>query len=105
MLFAYLPAPADTNPVECEGGIPDETAVAGTSQTGTLSPFTHGLMNEIRRHGPNRSTFELFQATSPGAAAPGRRADREHGDTDRGVAHPEPRVPGPLRPVHATRCL
>jgi hypothetical protein len=41
----------------------DETTVTGTSQTGGLSPFTQCLLNEIRRRGPNRSTFELLQAT------------------------------------------
>ena len=41
----------------------DEAAVAGTSQTGTLSPFTQSLLNEIQRHGLNRSAFELLQAT------------------------------------------
>jgi hypothetical protein len=37
--------------------------VAGTSQTGALSPFTQCLLTEIRRRGPNRSAFELLQAT------------------------------------------
>lgn len=41
----------------------DETTVAGTSQTGALSPFTQCLLTEIRRRGPNRSAFELLQAT------------------------------------------
>ena len=41
----------------------DEATVAATSQTGGLSPFTHCLLNEIKRLGPHRSTFELLQAT------------------------------------------
>ena len=41
----------------------DETTVAGVSQTGALSPFTQCLLGEIRRRGPNRSTFELLHAT------------------------------------------
>jgi hypothetical protein len=41
----------------------DETTVAGTSQTGALSPFTQCLLNEVRRRGPNRSAFEILHAT------------------------------------------
>jgi len=41
----------------------DETTGAGTSQTNGLSPFSYGLINAIRRLGPNRSAIELLQAT------------------------------------------
>ena len=51
----------------------DETTVAGTSETGGLSPFTYCLLNEIRRRGPNRSAFELLQATGHGLRRLGLR--------------------------------
>jgi hypothetical protein len=41
----------------------DEATAAGTADTGALSPFTHCLLTEIRRRGPNRPAFELLQAT------------------------------------------
>jgi Caspase domain len=41
----------------------DETTLASTSQTGGLSPFTHCLLGEIKRLGPNRSALEVLQAT------------------------------------------
>ena len=41
----------------------DEATGAATSQTNGLSPFSYGLVNAIRRLGPNRSAIELLQAT------------------------------------------
>ena len=41
----------------------DETTPVATAQTNGLSPFTHGLVNAIRRLGPNRSAIEVLQAT------------------------------------------
>jgi Caspase domain len=41
----------------------DETAPVATSRTNGLSPFTHCLINAIRRLGPNRSAIEVLQAT------------------------------------------
>ncbi len=64
----------------------DETTVASTTQTGTLSPFTQSLINEIRRRGPNRSTFELLHATGEALRRLGLRQT--------------PRVIEPLQPEH-----
>ena len=64
----------------------DETTVAGTSDTGGLSPFTYCLLNEIRRRGPNRSAFELLQATGHGLRRLGLRQT--------------PLVKEPLHPEH-----
>ena len=41
----------------------DETTPVATSRTNDLSPFTYGLVNAIRRLGPNRSAIEVLQAT------------------------------------------
>ena len=41
----------------------DEMTTVSTSQTNGLSPFTHCLINAIRRLGHNRSAIELLQAT------------------------------------------
>lgn len=39
----------------------DETTHVATSQTNRLSPFSYGLINAIRRLGPNRSAIEILQ--------------------------------------------
>jgi hypothetical protein len=41
----------------------DEITAVATSQTNGLSPFSYGLVNAIRRLGPNRSAIEVLQAT------------------------------------------
>jgi hypothetical protein len=64
----------------------DESSVAGASQTGSLSPFTHCLLNEIRRRGPNRSAFEILHATGQALRRLGLRQT--------------PLVKEPLQPEH-----